>query len=78
MLFDSAWIGQAAATGIALDLTPYIEARRSEFIGATVDAVAYEDHYWGVPRHADVGLLYYRTDQVDTPPHTWQEVYDTA
>jgi multiple sugar transport system substrate-binding protein len=78
MLVDSAWMGEAAATGVALDLTPYLEARRREFIGATVDAVAYEDRFWGVPRHADAGLLYYRTDQVDTPPRTWQEVYDTA
>ena len=78
MLVDSAWVGEAAATGVALDLTPYIQARRREFIGPTVDAVAYEDRFWGVPRHADAGLLYYRTDQVDTPPRTWQEVYDTA
>jgi multiple sugar transport system substrate-binding protein len=78
MLLDSAWMGEAAATGVALDLTPYIEARRKDFIGATVDAVAYQDRLWGIPRHADAGLLYYRTDQVDTPPRTWQEVYDTA
>lgn len=78
MLVDSAWVGEAAATGVALDLTPYIQARRREFIGPTLDAVAYEDRFWGVPRHADAGLLYYRTDQVDTPPRTWQEVYDTA
>jgi multiple sugar transport system substrate-binding protein len=78
MLVDSAWMGEAAATGVALDLTRYIEARRREFVGATVDAVAYDDRFWGVPRQADAGLLYYRTDQVDTPPRSWQEVYDTA
>ena len=43
MLVDSAWVGEAAATGVALDLTPYIQARRREFIGPTLDAVAYDD-----------------------------------
>lgn len=78
MLVDTAWMGEAAGAGVALDLTPYIEARRAEFIGATIDAVAYEGRFWGVPRHADAGLLYYRSDLLDTPPRTWQEVYDTA
>jgi multiple sugar transport system substrate-binding protein len=78
MLLDSAWMGEAVAADLALDLTPYVEARRREFVGSAVDAVAYRDRFWGVPRQVDVGLLYYRTDQVDAPPRTWQEVYDTA
>jgi hypothetical protein len=27
LLLDSAWVGEAVAVGLALDLTPYIQAR---------------------------------------------------
>ena len=33
---------------------------------------------WGVPHKTNAGFLYYRTDQVDAAPKTWQEVYAKA
>ena len=38
----------------------------------------YQDKQWGVPHKTNAGFLYYRTDQVDKAPATWQEVYDIA
>jgi multiple sugar transport system substrate-binding protein len=31
-----------------------------------------------VPYHTNAGFLYYRTDQVDQPPETWEDVYEQA
>jgi multiple sugar transport system substrate-binding protein len=31
-----------------------------------------------MPKQTDAAFLYYRTDQVDQPPKTWQEVYEQA
>jgi multiple sugar transport system substrate-binding protein len=74
---DVVWIGDFAAAGVLVDLTEHVEARKDEFIGATVETARYDDRYWGVPRSSDVGLLYYRTD-VGAAPKTWQDVYDIA
>jgi multiple sugar transport system substrate-binding protein len=59
-------------------MTPYAEARTDELIEATLDTVTYEDKIWGMPQQTDAAFLYYRTDQVDEVPPTWQEVYEVA
>jgi multiple sugar transport system substrate-binding protein len=59
-------------------MTPYVEGRKDEFIPATFDTVNYDGKTWGVPKQSDAAFLYYRTDQVDSPPATWQEVYEIA
>ena len=59
-------------------MTPYTDARKSEFIPATYDTITYDDKTWGVPKQSDAAFMYYRTDQVDSVPGTWQEVYDVA
>ena len=50
--------------------------RKAEFIPATFDTATYDGKTWAVPKQSDAGFLYYRTDQVDSVPATWQEVYD--
>jgi multiple sugar transport system substrate-binding protein len=60
------------------DLTPYVQKRSAEFVPSTFATVKYAGKLWGVPRSAAAGFLYYRTDQVKTPPSTWQAVYQDA
>jgi multiple sugar transport system substrate-binding protein len=60
------------------DLTPYIEGRKDEFIPSTLETALYDGKYWGVPKDTNAGFLYYRTDQVDSPPDTWQAAYEDA
>src|SRR5438093_11603403 len=40
---------------------------------ATVEGLLY-----GLPRNIDVRLLHYRTDLIETPPETWDELFDLA
>ena len=40
--------------------------------------VTYDGKIWGMPQQTDAAFLYYRTDQVDSVPATWQEVYASA
>ena len=56
-------------------MTDYVDARKDEFIPATLETITYDGKIWGVPRTSDAGFLYYRTDQVKRSPTTWQEVY---
>ena len=55
-----------------------VEERGTEFIPSTLETVKFDGKYWGLPKQTDAGFLYYRTDQVDEVPETWQAVYDVA
>ena len=75
---DVVWTAEFASQKWLLDLTPYIESRKDEFIPSTLSSVDYEGKLWGVPRVTDAGFLYYRKDKIKQVPATWQEVYKKA
>src|SRR5215210_2386130 len=75
---DVVWTAEFASQKWLLDMTPYVEGRNDEFIPSTLESVQYDGKTWGVPRVTDAGLLYYRKDQVDSVPETWQDVYKQA
>jgi multiple sugar transport system substrate-binding protein len=75
---DVVWTAEFASQKWLLDMTPYIEKRKAEFIPSTLSSVTYEGKTWGVPRVTDAGLLYYRKDKVKQVPATWQDVYKDA
>jgi multiple sugar transport system substrate-binding protein len=75
---DVIWTAEFASQEWIYDMTPYVEGRTNELIEATLDTVTYEDKIWGMPQQTDAAFLYYRTDQVDEVPATWQEVYEVA
>ncbi len=75
---DVIWTAEFAAQKWIYDMTPYVETRQDELIPATLETVNYDGKMWGMPQQTDAAFLYYRTDQVETPPATWQEVYADA
>ena len=75
---DVVWTAEFASQKWLYDMTPYTSKRKSEFIPATYDTITYDNKTWGVPKQTDAAFLYYRTDQVDSVPATWQEVYQQA
>ncbi|HEX8103746.1 MAG TPA: ABC transporter substrate-binding protein [Solirubrobacteraceae bacterium] len=75
---DVVWTAEFASQKWLQDMTSFVEKRKSEFVPSTLSSVTYENKIWGVPRVSDAGLLYYRTDEVDQVPATWQEVYAKA
>jgi multiple sugar transport system substrate-binding protein len=75
---DVVWTAEFAIQDWLYDMTPYVEQRREDFIESTLATATYEDKIWGVPHKSNAGFLYYRTDQVDAVPETWQAVYDLA
>jgi multiple sugar transport system substrate-binding protein len=72
------WTAEFASQKWLLDMTPYVESRKDEFIPATLSSVDFEGKLWGVPRVTDAGFLYYRKDKNAEVPATWQEVYKQA
>jgi multiple sugar transport system substrate-binding protein len=75
---DIIWTAEFAGQGWLYDLTPYVKSRASEYIPSTLQTTVYEGKNWAVPFGTNAGLFYYRTDKINTPPATWQEVYDQA
>ncbi len=75
---DVIWTAEFASQKWLYDLTPYIDTRRDELIEATLETATFDGKVWGMPQQTDAGFVYYRTDQVQDKPTTWQEVYKQA
>ena len=71
LLMDVTWLAKYAAAGWLEPLDSFFD---SEEIDALVEGARLGNHYDGVlyrwPLIADVGLLYWRKDLMDTPPRT--------
>ena len=76
---DVIWTAEFASQKWLYDLTPYVNAQKSKYIGAPLETVHYGGSYWGVPETSDAAFIYYRTDKGSgKPPDTWQQVYADA
>jgi multiple sugar transport system substrate-binding protein len=75
---DVIWTAEFASQKWLYDLTPYVDTRRDELIEATLETATFDGKVWGMPQQTDAGFLYYRTDQVQEKPTTWQQVYTEA
>ena len=75
---DVIWTAEFASQKWLYDMTPYVKTKAQDLIPATLKTVTYDNKMWGMPQQTDAAFLYYRTDQVDSPPATWQEVYKQA
>ena len=79
LALDVTWSAEFATQRWLLDMTDYVERRKREFLPATLATAKFDgEKYWAVPKEADAGFLYYRSDQLDSIPPTWQAVYDEA
>jgi multiple sugar transport system substrate-binding protein len=75
---DVIWTAEFASQKWLYDLTPYVNAQRSKYIGAPLETVHYGGQYWGVPETSDAAFLFYRPAKTPNPPTTWQQVYAEA
>jgi multiple sugar transport system substrate-binding protein len=72
---DVTWTAEFAENGYIRTLD---ESRisTSGFLDGPLDTCRYDGRLWALPFNADVGLLYYRSDLVDDPPRTWEDLED--
>jgi multiple sugar transport system substrate-binding protein len=75
---DVIWTAEFASQKWLYDMTPYVNSRKSEIIPATLETATYQGKIWAMPETTDAAFLYYRDDQVKTPPATWQALYQEA
>lgn len=75
------WPAEFAEAGYVLPIDTLLERDgfdTSDFVPGYIDAYTFKGRIWGLPCHSNAGLLYYRTDIIDTPPATWDELYEMA
>jgi multiple sugar transport system substrate-binding protein len=54
------------------------ESELENFTPQTLELARMDDRLYGVPRNLDVKLLYYRTDLMEGPPSSWEELREEA
>jgi multiple sugar transport system substrate-binding protein len=75
---DVIWTGEFAVNG----WIEKIEDRRGDLDGVVLDSALqsalHEGEVWAAPFNTNAGFLYYRSDLVDQPPKTWDELATMA
>ena len=75
---DVIWTAEYAAQGWLKDVSDYMSQNGDQFIKSTVDTTNYEGKNWAVPFNSNAGFIYYRTDEVDAAPESWEDLYKQA
>lgn len=70
---DVVWTSEFAAHGWLEELDP-AKVAGSDILPAAVASATYDGKVWGAPFMTNAGLLYYRSDLIDSPPTTWDEL----
>lgn len=79
MSIDVVYPAEFASNGWTMQLdSKWPASARSGYLQGPIQACIYNGHIWAVPFRTDVGLIYYRTDLVTTPPNTWDELTTMA
>ena len=70
---DAIWTPEFAAAGWILPLERFTPDTPA-FFPATIEANRWAGHLYALPWFVDVGMLYWRTDLMDEPPATFDEL----
>ncbi len=75
---DVIWTGEYSEN----DWLESLEDVRAEIEAVTLpgpfESATWGGELWAAPYNSNAGFLYYRTDLVDTPPTTWEEMCEVA
>ncbi|HLG78047.1 MAG TPA: ABC transporter substrate-binding protein [Ktedonobacteraceae bacterium] len=76
---DVVWPAQFVSNGWTVDLTSKWSASdRANYLPGPVESCTYNGQVVAAPLRTDLGILYYRTDLVSTPPKTFDDLTNTA
>ncbi|MBW4719295.1 ABC transporter substrate-binding protein [Saccharothrix obliqua] len=72
---DVTWTAELAEAGWIKEFTGQDKARvESGTLSTPLETARYQGRLYGAPDNTNVQLLWYRSDLVDTPPKTWDEM----
>lgn len=71
---DVIWTGEYSENGWLESLEDLRGDIEDVVLAGPLESAIWGGELWGVPHNSNVGFLYYRTDLVDSPPTTWDEL----
>ncbi|MGH3985143.1 MAG: ABC transporter substrate-binding protein [Pseudonocardiaceae bacterium] len=75
---DVIWIPEFAERGWLVELQDLRRDIEPVSLPGPLQASVWDGKLWAAPYVTDAGILYYRSDLVDRPPTTWQELIDVG
>jgi multiple sugar transport system substrate-binding protein len=76
---DVTWTAEFAEASWIRELTPQqVSAANQDILQPPIDTAVWQDKQYGIPKHTNVQLLWYRKDLVPTPPATFDEMMQMA
>lgn len=76
---DVTWTAEFAEAGWIDELTEeQVEQANEDTLQPTIDTALWQDKQYGIPKHTNVQLLWFRKDLVDKAPASWDEVIEEA
>lgn len=76
---DVVWTAEFAEAGWIRELTAEQKAAANKgALPATVESTLWKDKQYGIPKHTNVQIMWYRKDLVPTPPKTWDQMIQMA
>ena len=76
---DVTWTAEFAEAGWIRELTEEQKVAATEdTLQTTIDTAMWEDKLYGIPKHTNVQLLWFRKSLVPEPPKTWEEVLEMS
>jgi len=79
MSIDVVYPAEFASNGWTVDLTPKWSASdRANYLPGPIKSCTYQGKVVAAPLRTDLGVIYYRTDIVSTPPNSWSDLTSIA
>jgi multiple sugar transport system substrate-binding protein len=76
---DITWTQEFASAEWILEWTgDHQQAAEQGTLAAPLESAKYEDKLYAAPKNTNVQLLWYRTDLVDQPPQTWDDLIEAS
>ncbi len=80
MSMDIIWPPEFGANGwtAPISTTQWPTSERANYLPGPIQGCTYNGQLWAAPLRTDVGLIYYRTDLIPTPPNSWNDLVSMA
>ena len=78
LALDVMWTGEFAENGWIESMEDLRGDLEGAVLAGPLASAEYQGELWAVPYNSNAGFLYYRTDLVDEPPTTWDELTEVG
>jgi multiple sugar transport system substrate-binding protein len=75
---DVIWTGEYAQNGWIVDWEEQRAELEDAVLAGPLESAQYQGQLWAVPFSSNASFLYYRTDLIDEPPTTWDELREVG